>query len=73
MSGLSSTEQNNLSNVFSNASSLKELNLSNWKIGHVTGMGGMLSGCSSLENLDIGGWKWTDPTLKPTATNMFNN
>lgn len=59
-----------MSNMFSNCSSLTNLDLSGFKTNYVTDMGYMFNGCSSLTNLDLGGFKTDNVT---NMNRMFYN
>lgn len=61
---------NSLANMFSNCNSLKQVDVSGWKVNTITSFASMFTGCYSLENLDISNWNVQSAT---SFANMFQN
>ncbi|MCL2455969.1 MAG: BspA family leucine-rich repeat surface protein [Defluviitaleaceae bacterium] len=61
----------NMSNMFNGASSLTNLNLSDWNTENVTNISSMFNGASSLTNLNLSGWNTTRITSTLSMSNTF--
>ena len=61
---------NSLASMFGNCYSLKELDVSGWRVNSITSFSSMFSGCYSLENLDVSQWNVSSAT---NIANMFQN
>ena len=62
-----------MSRMFSNCSSLTELDLSGWNVSGVTDFSYMFSSCSNLTTLDLSGWELVNHNVNSALVSMFDS